>query len=170
MKNTPESATGTYDFDAFMQTEGTTTTTTAGTATYDGPAVGAYVEQGLLVGESGGARHGEFSATAHLNVVSGAVTGYVDGFKAKPNGSSSTVSKSWRVNLITENEVTISLTGQGGGEADGDWTAGFLPNHEHSRANEGTPQALTAVGRFNASIAELLHVAGAFGVHRTVPE
>ena len=168
-KNTPESATGTYDFDAFMQTSATPIPA-SGTATYDGPAVGAYVEQGLLVGESGGARHGEFSATAHLNVVSGAVTGYVDGFRAKPNGSSSTVSKSWRVNLETGDAVTVSLTGQGGGAASGDWDAEFLPNHTHSRANDGTPQPLTAVGRFNASIAELLHVAGAFGVHRTVPE
>ena len=198
-KSTPDSATGTYEFDAFMQTvgpwNGSNNPTATGMATYDGPAVGAYVEQGLLVGESGGARHGEFFATAHLAADfsgGGTLSGYVDGFKATRSGSSSAVSKSWRVNLwgdppqISGDEyepaiigagrgavtlsagdlVTISLTGAGGGTASGSWQAQFLANHAESRAT----QPLTAVGRFDAAIADLLHVSGAFGVHRTVPE
>ena len=204
-KSTPDSATGTYEFDAFMQTEGAWSgsanpTSATGTATYDGPAAGAYVEEGLLVGESGGARHGEFTATAHLtavftapdpnpNNIATGLRGYVDGFKTTRSGSSSAVSKSWRVNLwgaadsngvlstaaiganIAGTAVTISLTGAGGGTATGSWQAQFLANQANSRANSGdAPQPLAAAGVFDASIEDLLHVSGAFGVHRTVPE
>ena len=163
-KNTPTVATGTYDFEAFAYAS-TTASFGPGTATYDGPAVGAYVEEGVLAGASGGARHGEFTATAHLTATSSAVSGYVDGFEATQEGSGSAVVKPWRVNLLNDdnddNTVDIALVNLTGTTA-GSWSHQFVGNHTHTRA----AQPVAAVGTFNASIPNLLHLTGAFGVHR----
>ena len=162
-KNTPEVTTGAYDFEVFAGTNDTTimfSGTTTGS--YDGPAVGAYVEQIFLAGESGGHRHGEFTATAHLTS-DGGVTGYVDGFRATQEGSGAAVAKSWRVNLIASNNVEIRLSGLRR-MATGGWDHQFLANHTDS----GLMRPVSGVGHFAASV-ESLEVVGAFGVRRVSP-
>ena len=155
-RNTPAISTGTYDFEAFAFASAEVAFG-PGNATYDGPAVGAYVEEGLLTGDTGGARYGEFTATAHLNGVATAVTGYVDGFQATQAGSSTAVTKSWRVNLLDGGAANLGTLG-----GEGSWDVRGVANHTHSRAT----QPLAAVGTFAAGTADLLHVTGAFGAHR----
>ena len=162
-KNTPEVITGAYDFEVFSMVTGTPETVVTGS--YDGPAVGVYVERIFLSGEAGGARHGEFTATAHLSGNGTVVTGYVDGFRATQEGSGTAVAKNWRVNFgDTSNDVQIRLAGLDR-TAEGGWTVGFLPN----RTGSGFTEPLTGAGTFDVSV-ESLHVAGAYGVRRTSPQ
>ena len=164
-KNTPEVTTGAYDFEVFAATNDASTVFGGNvTGSYDGPAVGAYVEQVFLAGESGGHRHGEFTATAQLTATGTATTGYVDGFRATQEGSGAAVAKNWRVDLLAGNLVGIRLSGLNR-EADGGWDVDYLANHTTS----GLTQPVTGVGHFAASV-ESLEVVGAFGVRRVSPQ
>ena len=79
------------------------------------------------------------------------------------------MSKSWRVDLLDTSDAPgntapdkdveiVNLTG----DTTGTWSHKFVANHAHTRAE----QPVAAVGTFNAKITNLLHLTGAFGVHR----
>ncbi len=163
----PSTPNGTHEFDVFADVKADKDSVwsaagTPGTARYDGPAAGVYVEQGTAV------EQGEFTATAHLTAdfEGDNIGGYVDRFQAKP-AVGSTASKSWRVDFASASLSSGVVSG--GAEiksqsetSTGKWEATFLDNHEHSRAT----QPLSAVGRFDARIESRLHLSGAFGVQR----
>ena len=166
----PDSVSAPHDVGVFANVIPTTATwgsTVSGT--YSGPAVGVYAEK-----RASGDTHGEFTATATLTGDGTNVGGSVTGFRTTGN---STTSGNWHVTL---SEVGVSS----GTVSDGDvnivgfagtmttdassWEATFLANHANSRHNADggdTERPLSAVGRFNAEIENVLHLVGAFGVH-----
>ena len=71
-RTAPATSTGNYMFEVFADDNAATadaaawSDTTAGTAEYDGPAVGVYVEHETVSGSTTAVRQGEFTAMAHL--------------------------------------------------------------------------------------------------------
>ena len=173
-RTAPATSTGNYMFEVFADDNAATaaawSATLAGTAEYDGPAVGVYVEHETVSGSTTVVRQGEFTAMAHLTAqLSGtqAISGSVDSFQTIPVGGGSATPKPWRVLLRS---YTGAADAMGNAEiaipgttSQGKWEATPLANHAYSRAE----QPLAAVGRFDTRILQRLHLSGAFGVHRT---
>ena len=161
----PDSLNGQYTFEIFSDVEGTGfdidgyTGTFDGTAEYDGTAAGMYVEQDSVT-----TRQGEFTADVRLTADFDADTlsGEIDGFRARPTGGSGapTNAGSWVVVLMDNGDANIRRPGSATGGA---WGHEFVPDHTYARPNEA-PQAVT--GTFDAGIANVLDIFGAFGAQR----
>ncbi|MCE2476150.1 MAG: hypothetical protein J4F47_11505 [Alphaproteobacteria bacterium] len=133
------------------------------TATYDGTAVGMYVEQ-----DPNNAvdthRQGEFTADVFLQVDGAAdstVSGTIDDFVTTPTGGSAAprTSARWLVRLKADDTATIdNLTGT----KSGSWEQTFVKAHED--AADDTPPAVT--GTFNTRILDFVHLLGAFGAEK----
>ena len=164
----PDSAGGQYSFEPRVGGMGLTTTLPTGTFRYVGSASGWYVEEERSkTVESDGdfltqAVSGIFTATASLQAVSGTVSGVIDNFR-----EGGTSLGDWEVEL---KDATVS-----GGEIDamtdltvgddetvdaGEWGVRFVP----SRVTDEAP--VSAVGYFNATIENSLHLSGAFGAKK----
>ena len=167
----PTTALGTYEFWVFADGEGllgemsTVSSSFSETAEYDGTAVGMYVEQGGLGGTGVTTRQGEFVANVRLNASFAnpvTLSGKIDGFTTTPTGGSAapTTSASWSVELENDGTTEIGIRGT---TSDGSWSHSFVGNHANPFAGTQPP---AVVGSFNASIANLLHLVGAFGAER----
>ena len=135
-----------------------------GTATYDGTAVGLYVEEGPPTGTDVTHRQGEFTADVYLNAnfVEGLnLNGTINRFNVTPKGGSGqpTTIGSWSVTL--KNGGDLALGTRTAAEAmDGKWIHGFVGTHAGARAGSNPP---SVVGTFNAKREGWLHLIGAFG-------
>ena len=149
----PSSAAGTYQFGIFAEVlvERLGVSTTAPNdlnATYDGTAVGMYVEQ-----DPNNAidthRQGEFTADVGLSVVSGSVSGTIDDFVTRPTGGSAAprTADRWVVTLESATDGSDALINSLPGERSGSWVHAFVPPH-------ATPADRSA---------GWLHLTGAFG-------
>ena len=174
-RTAPATSTGNYMFEVFADDNAATaavwSATTTGTAEYDGPAVGVYVEHETVSGSTTAVRQGEFTAMAHLTAqlsATQAISGSVDSFQTTPVGGGSATPKPWRVLLrsytVADEAMGNAEIAMPGTTSQGKWEATPLTNHSHSRAKQ---QPLAAVGRFDTRIEQRLHLSGAFGVHRT---
>ena len=138
------------------------------TATYDGTAVGMYVEQDPT-NPVDTHRQGEFTADVDLRVNGGAntITGTIDDFVATPTGSSAAprTANRWVVSLNASNAIAIDTLA---GTAVGNWQHSYVQAHANAADGMGmlvpTPSAVT--GTFNASIEDFVHLLGAFGADR----
>ncbi|MDE0201057.1 MAG: hypothetical protein OXK73_01325 [Rhodospirillaceae bacterium] len=148
-----EATDGSYQFEPFAF--GPTLVSTAPTAdtSFDGTAVGMYVEQDQ-VGTTITKKQGEFVADARLDYDLSAttLTGTIDGFKTTPTGGSSAPSTTgWVVKLNTGGATALQLHGPDGA---GTWT--------HQYTTDGS----AVVGTFESELAEVLHIVGAFGARQ----
>ena len=174
-QETPAQANNTPKVAVFHRITGAAYSATAatGTATYQGPAAGLYVEESATEVEFGGVKQtvvesGEFTATATLRAnfgdssAAGTVEGDVTGFKTSAGN------KSWRVELgsVAPGVAGDATIVQADKASTGHWEHTFLARHDD--ADDADTQPIAAVGRFEASIINVRHIAGAFGVHRTV--
>ena len=172
----PTSPAANYNAGVFAQafSEGTPKgLPTSFTATYDGTAVGMYVEQ-----DPNNAvdthRQGEFTADVHLTASETAVSGTIDDFVTTPTGGSAAprTSARWVVTLgdtpagtAASNAEIKSLPG----ERNGSWLPVFVQANEHAAdttpGTAGTiPPAIT--GTFNTRIVDFVHLLGAFGAEK----
>ena len=181
----PRDADGTYQVAVFADPYPTATATTAlggfsGSAEYEGPAAGVYVEERFVTEEEfGGVRQaivesGEFTATVNLSAtfgggVAGGIKGNVSSFNTDRGA------KAWSVILNLANngtgnaEIEQANIPSDASTRSGTWAYQFLARHgeslaENARADD---QPIAAVGRFNARIENVRHIVGAFGAHRT---
>ena len=180
----PTSAAGIYRFGVFAEVTAPDGAPTgafpAFGATYDGTAVGAYVEQDPN-DPVDTHRQGEFTADVSLTATSAtAVYGTVDDFVVTPTGGSAAprTSDRWVLTLINNGPRAVHLNLAGGGTrgnpADGAgtvttttgaWTHAFVPHHAHTADAANTaPPAVTGV--FVARIVDFLHLVGAYGAER----
>ena len=134
-------------------------------ATYDGTAVGMYVEQDPT-NPVDTHRQGEFTADVLLEVARGAafetaLRGTIDDFETKPTGGSaaSRTASRWVVTLEADGDALISSLA---GDRSGKWEKEFVKAHQH--ATDATPPAVT--GTFNTRVKDFLHLLGAFGARR----
>ena len=169
----PDSADGSYQFEPRVGGMGLQDYASAlfpGDAKYRyvGKATGWYVEEDRSkTVESDGdfltdASSGIFTATASLETTSTGVTGAIKDFK-----EGGTSLGNWEVDLRSGNATALTVGDTTGGE--GNWGVQFVP----SRVGGANPQAtgtteapVAAVGYFNASLDEVLHLSGAFGAER----
>ena len=156
----PTSPAADYNVGVFAQAFTPHTATDNITATYDGTAVGMYVEQ-----DPNNAvdthRQGEFTADVFLEVSNAApstISGTIDDFETTPTGGSAEprTSARWIVTLAADNSALI---GSLPGERSGSWEHTFVRAHEY--AADDTPPAVT--GTFNTRILDFVHLRGAFG-------
>ena len=162
-QESPAMSDGTYQAAVFADEEGGTFNLSDGTgsAEYEGPAVGLYVdrtsESGTTIYESG-----DFTATVILRATFGGtptVNGDVTNFRSTQHGSKD----NWHVKL--NNDLSAEIV-QAGTDSDGTWERNFLARHDNiTAAVDDQPIAVT--GRFDASIPNVRHIVGAFGAHRT---
>ena len=156
---------GTYQAAVFADiTPSTAYSGASGSAEYEGPAVGLYVdgtsEGGTTIYESG-----DFTATTILRATfSGAgvgVEGDVTNFRTTHG------TKNWHVKLNkpNDNRVYTAEIVQAGTSSTGTWTHEFLARH--GNVDEGDAQPIAVTGRFDVSIPNVRHIVGAFGAHRT---
>lgn len=168
----PTSAAAGYEFGVFADAVGTgagaTFTAPADfvSATYDGVAVGAYVEQDPN-DPVDTHRQGEFTADVFLMATSGDagdITGTVDDFAVTPTGGSAAprTASRWVVTLHggTGADKTVSINLGAGGA--GLWTHEYVPTRTGSA--ETVPPAVTGV--FDVKVADFLHLVGAYGAER----
>ena len=156
---------GTYQAAVFAETTGAYTETLTGSAEYEGPAVGLYVDRtsegGTTIYESG-----DFTATAILRATfSGenmGVEGDVSSFRTTHGA------KNWVVSLDRVGTVggkgTAEIVQPGTGST-GAWEHSFLERPVTRLVGDNQPIAVT--GRFDVSIPNVRHIVGAFGAHRT---
>ena len=156
---------GTYDAAVFAAPTGGTYSNATGSAEYEGPAVGLYVDRtsegGTTIYESG-----DFTATAILRATfSGdnvGVEGDVSGFRTTHGA------KNWVVSLdrsaVGAADGTAEIV-QAGTSSTGTWTHEFLARHDN--VDDGDDQPIAVTGRFDISIPNVRHIVGAFGAHRT---
>ena len=139
----------------------------AGSAEYEGPAVGLYVDRtsegGTTIYESG-----DFTATAILRATFGGgadagVEGDVTSFRTTHGA------KNWHVRLTGDGDDTgiepDARIVQAGTSSTGTWEHSFLARHGNRAMADNQPIAVT--GRFDVSIPNVRHIVGAFGAHRT---
>ena len=169
----PVNAAGVYQFNRFAQVFGGAATFPANvTATYDGVAVGAYVEHDPN-DPVDTFRQGEFTADVFLSAAVGNVSGTIDDFLTTPTGGSAapTTAARW---VLTLNQITtpgtpgtVALNLAGGGAAtEGGWTAAFVPHHANdANATTTGPPAVTGVfdARINNVNLNSVHLTGAYG-------
>ena len=155
----PSSAAGDYDFGIFAEVEGTPPTGV--TATYDGDAVGMYVEQ-----DPNNAvdthRQGEFTADVFLRADDGDVSGTIGDFVTRPTGGSSAprTADRWLVRLNQNNSAIIDNLA---GVKSGYWARAFVPPHDNAATGTEPP---AVVGAFNTRIDAFLHLVGSFGANK----
>ena len=167
----PVSAAGVYQFDVFAENVGTGTTGdfSAGTATYDGIATGAYVEQDPN-DPVDTHRQGEFTADVFLTATAASVSGTIDDFVVTPTGGSARprTSDRWVLTLINGGTVHLNLAG-GGTVANtltqGNWTNALVPHHANT-PDAGTTAPPAVTGVFQARIIDFVHLVGAYGAQR----
>ena len=173
---TPDSARGTYVFEPKL---GGMRLTDApifiGTARYTGPATGMYVKQNRAdTVESDGelltvASSGVFTADATLVASASDVSGSVRNFK---EGGQSL--GDWTVRLNDDDDDTTALqVGNLTQAMAGKWDVEFVPSRVGGDGPSSTGTAenpVAAVGYFNAEIADVLHLSGAFGAERQSPK
>ena len=174
----PTSAAADYEVAVFAQafdhedttigTDMSTAVPDSFTASYDGTAVGMYVEQDPT-DPVDTHRQGEFVADVDLSV-SGAVStleGTIDDFVTTPTGGSAAprTAGRWVVDLNVDlndgNNKTArirTLTGV----KDGNWVSEFVLAHQYAADDE--PPAVT--GTFNTRVADFVHLLGAFGAEK----
>ena len=148
-----ETTDGSYAFEpfAFGPALATAASTAAMNASFNGTAVGMYVEQDKA-GAAITKKQGEFVADARLDHDGIALTGTIDGFKTTPTGGSSAPSTTgWIVKLNTDSATALQLHGPDGA---GTW------------AHRYTTDGSAVVGTFESGLAEVLHLVGAFGVQQ----
>ena len=158
---------GTYQAAVFAETTDAYPSSPAatGSAEYEGPAVGLYVDRtsegGTTVYESG-----DFTATAVLRATfSGdnmGVEGDVSSFRTT-HGTKNWVVSLGRVSTVGGDGIAEIV--QAGTDSTGSWTHEFLARHANVAAADDQPIAVT--GRFDVSIENVRHIVGAFGAHRT---
>ena len=160
---------GTYQAAVFAAPTGGTYSNATGSAEYEGPAVGLYVDRtsegGTTIYESG-----DFTATAILRATfSGdnvGVEGDVSGFRTTHGA------KNWVVSLdrsaVGAADGTAEIV-QAGTSSTGTWTHEFLARHDNvdDNVDDGDDQPIAVTGRFDISIPNVRHIVGAFGAHRT---
>ena len=155
---------GTYQAAVFAAPTGGAYSSATGSAEYEGPAVGLYVDRtsegGTTIYESG-----DFTATAILRATfDGAdvgVEGDVSSFRTTHG------TKNWVVSLDRVNTVGGNGTAQivqAGTSSTGTWEHSFLARHSTVATADAQPIAVT--GRFDVSIPNVRHIVGAFGAHR----
>ena len=163
----PTSAASDYLVDVFAQAFNASSASAIPgtfTATYDGTAVGMYVEQ-----DPNNAvdthRQGEFTADVFLEVSDAAsttISGTIDDFVTTPTDGSAAprTSARWVVRLMNTGNVAEidNLTGV----KSGSWEHSFVQAHEH--AADHIPPAVT--GTFNTRILDFVHLLGAFGAEK----
>ena len=154
----PAMSDGAYKAAVFATVTGGTYSSPSGSAEYEGPAVGLYVDRtsegGATIYESG-----DFTATAILRATFGgtpSVVGDVTNFRTTHGA------KNWNVKLKDDNTAEID---QPGTSSDGVWAHSFLDRHDNVATADDQPIAVT--GRFDVSIPNVRHIVGAFGAHRT---
>ena len=154
----PAMSDGAYKAAVFAAVTGGTYSSPSGSAEYEGPAVGLYVDRtsegGATIYESG-----DFTATAILRATFGgtpSVVGDVTNFRTTHGA------KNWNVKLKDDNTAEID---QPGTSSDGVWAHSFLDRHDNVATADDQPIAVT--GRFDVSIPNVRHIVGAFGAHRT---
>ena len=168
----PTSAASDYLVDVFAQAFNTNTGNTSipnsFTATYDGTAVGMYVEQ-----DPNNAvdthRQGEFTADVFLEVSNAASTtirGTIDDFVTTPTDGSAAprTSARWVVRLLNtpDTDGNTAVIDNLTGIKSGGWESQFV--HAHQYATDNTPPAVT--GTFNTRILDFVHLLGAFGAEK----
>ena len=171
----PTSPAAGYDFGVFADVVGAVTDSDTFTpptspafvsATYDGVAVGAYVEQDPN-NPVDTHRQGEFTADASLTATGGTATdinGTIDDFVTTPTGGSAAprTAGRWVVTLgydeSNAKEATINLADGGSGM----WTHEYVPARTES--GETVPPAVTGV--FDVEVTDFVHILGAFGAER----
>ena len=162
---------GTYQAAVFAAPTGGTYSGATGSAEYEGPAVGLYVDRTSEGGETI-YESGDFTATAILratfsgdNVGVVGVEGDVSGFRTT-HGAKNWVVDLGRVSTIGDDGTAeIVETGTSG---TGRWTHDFLQRHGNALpANVADDQPISVTGRFDVSIENVRHIVGAFGAHRT---
>ena len=157
---------GTYQAAVFATSTGTYSGAITGSAEYEGPAVGLYVDRtsegGTTIYESG-----DFTATAILRATfSGGnvgVEGDVSGFRTT-HGAKNWVVSLDRVSDVGADDGTAEIV-QAGTSSTGTWEHSFLARHSNVATADDQPIAVT--GRFDVSILNVRHIVGAFGAHRT---
>ena len=163
----PASPAGVYQYSVFAEVEAATgAQAVPGTfsATYDGTAVGAYVEKdpGAAVDTY---RQGEFTADVQLTATSAtAVSGTIDDFVTMPTGGSTApkTADRWVLTLSSTPATNTVSLGQLAGTTVGGWNHEFVP--AHATAAAATPTAV--VGVFDARIEDLVSIVGAFGAEK----
>ena len=159
----PALADGTYGAAVFAQiTPNTEYSGATGSAEYEGPAVGLYVDR-KSDGSETTYEGGDFTATVILRATfdgTAVLTGDVTGFQTTHGA------KNWHVRLNDGglDGGTAEIV-QAGTTSTGTWTNSFLARH--TNAPTADTQPIAAVGRFDASIPNVRHIVGAFGAHRT---
>ena len=136
-----------------------------GSAEYEGPAVGLYVDRtsegGTTIYESG-----DFTATVILHATFGTgdgagVKGDVTDFRSTQHGSKD----NWHVKLDSNADQSAIIV-QSGTSSTGTLDYDFLNRHDNIAATVDD-QPIAVTGRFDASIPNVRHIVGAFGAHRT---
>ena len=163
----PAMSDGMYQAAVFAGTTGAYTGTLTGSAEYEGPAVGLYVDRtsegGTTVYESG-----DFTATTILRAT---FTGTDTGVQGDVTNFRTTHgTKNWHVRLNPTSASPANATGtaeivQAGTSSEGMWERTFLARH--GMVDEDDEQPIAVTGRFDVSIPNLRHIVGAFGAHRT---
>ena len=157
-----------------------TTVPTTFTATYDGTAVGMYVEQDPN-DPVDTHRQGEFTADVYLEAAGRTtISGTIDDFQTTPTGGSVAprTAERWVVRLMnaaasgrTETDGIIDGTtayiDNLSGVKRGTWDSTFVPAHEHADTDldmadaQKTPPAVT--GTFDTRIENFVQLIGAYG-------
>lgn len=168
----PTSAAGVYQFKVFAEAEAGAPTVTFPSAvtatsplTYDGVAVGAYVEQDPN-NPVDTHRQGEFTADVFLTASSeSAVSGTIDDFVTTPTGGSAAprTADRWVLTLADNNDVQLNLPG-GGAATQGTWSHAFVPAHANASGSDLEPPAVTGI--FDARIVDFVHILGAYGAEK----
>ena len=137
-----------------------------GSAEYEGPAAGLYVDL-QSDGSETTYESGEFTAKAILRATFGSgdnagVEGDVTSFRTTHG------TKNWHVRLRKDADGSAGSAEivQAGTTSTGVWEANFLDRHDNVSATVDD-QPIAVTGRFDASIANVRHIVGAFGAHRT---
>ena len=138
-----------------------------GSAEYEGPAVGLYVDL-KFDGKETTYESGDFTATAILRATFGAgndagVEGDVTGFQTTHGA------RNWHVKLTRDDDGSggsAEIVQAGTTNSMGSWEAQFLARHTNV-PDTVDDQPIAVTGRFDASIPNVRHIVGAFGAHRT---
>ena len=166
----PAPADGTYAAAVFADVPSAKTFAIAngtGSAEYEGPAVGLYVDL-KFDGSETTYESGDFTATAILRATFGSgadagVEGDVTNFRTTHG------TRNWHVKLTKDTDGdagAAEIVQAGTTNSTGTWEADFLARHGNVLPSVDD-QPIAVTGRFDASIPNVRHIVGAFGAHRT---